>query len=99
MNTINKEEVYNLLISEDIENRLLGMEILRNNYNLNKPLYAGIDFSGKPIYSLTKEDIEIFNEGIIDATVFYYINNKNYVRNYNQTINELLEGIIKYVGN
>lgn len=96
MNTINKKEVYDLLISEDIENRLLGFEILRNNYDLNKPLYIGIDINGKLIYSFIKKDIKAFNEGIIDATLFYYVNNKNYAREYNKTINELLEGIIKY---
>lgn len=96
MNTINKEEIYNLLISEDIENRLLGLEILRNNYDLNKSLYIGIDINGKLVYSFTKKDIKVFNKGVVDETLSRCIINKKYVREYNQIINGLLEGIIKY---
>lgn len=91
MNLIeNKEQLINMLISEDKETRSLAVNSIRNNYDINfKYTYSHSVNGGTRLKILKKNDKNYFEMNIFLECIIYRIPRKKIIR-------EMLDLIIEY---
>ena len=96
---MDKDKLITFLTSEDEELRNIGLEIIKNNFELNFDFYKGIDLSFVISYSLTADNFEytviakkknIYE--VLESEVHYF----SIWKNSKSRIKELVNIIIEY---
>lgn len=96
---MDKDKLITFLISEDEEIRNVGLEIIKNNFELNFDFYQGIGYNFISYYSLTKNncgDVTIARKQniyeVLKSELHYFSTHYNS----NKRIKELVNIIIEY---
>ena len=96
---MDKDKLLNFLTSDDEEIRNIGLEIIKNNFELNFDFYKGIDLSFVISYSLTADNFEytvivkkknIYE--VLESEIYYF----SIWNNSKSRIEELINIIIEY---